>query len=180
LGDLARLIDVLEAVKAAVLVAEGGAHPGAGVLGGAAGESGGGVVVAVAGVVEDLEAAFGVGGAGAVVGGGAKDCLHLGSRGDEFVGGGCDGGMDDLERGGVGREFGGEGGVALGGEARGIAGLVNLHGGGGVGVEVEEEEEGEEEEGRHGEEEKEEGGSEDCEWEEGGNGFSGFSHGGLR
>lgn len=68
--------------------------------------------------------------------------------------------MDDLERGGIGRDSRAEGGVALGRKARGIAGSVNLHGGG-VRVEVEEEEEGEEEEGSHGEDEEEEGGSED-------------------
>jgi len=55
------VVDVLEAVPAAVLVAEGGAHPGARVLGGAAEECGFGEVGAVSGVVEDLATAFCVG-----------------------------------------------------------------------------------------------------------------------
>jgi len=41
------------------------------------GDSGGSVVGAVAGVMEELETDFGVGGAGAVICGGAKDGLHL-------------------------------------------------------------------------------------------------------
>ena len=77
MGDEGGVIDVLEAVPAAVLVAEGGAHPGAGVFGGAAGEGGGGEGGAVVGVVEDLEAALCGGGAGVVVRGGVDDGLHI-------------------------------------------------------------------------------------------------------
>lgn len=154
------MVDVLEAVPAAVLVAEGGAHPGARILGGATAECDGGEVVAVAGVMEDMETVFDVGSAGTVVSGGVTDGVQHGSRGEEIGGGGTDGEVDDLERSGVAEEFGGERGVALEREARCIAGSVDLHGEG-VRVEVEEEEEREEEDGGHGEEEEEEGGSED-------------------
>jgi len=102
LGDERRVVDVLEAVPAAVLVAEGGAHPGARILGGATAECGEGEGVAVAGVMEDLETALYIGSAGAVASGGVTDGVQHGSRGDEIGGGGSDGGLDDLERGGVG------------------------------------------------------------------------------
>ena len=61
------VIDVFEAVLVAELIAKGGAHPSAGGLGGTEGGCGGGEGGAVMGVVEDLEAIFGNGGANVVV-----------------------------------------------------------------------------------------------------------------
>lgn len=75
------MVNVFEAVPAAILIAEGGAHPGAGELGGAGmGGCSGGEGGSLMGVVEDLEEVLGDGGANVVVCRGVHDGLHLGSR----------------------------------------------------------------------------------------------------
>ncbi|KAL5190941.1 hypothetical protein HKD37_04G010279 [Glycine soja] len=117
-----------EAIPTAILIAEGGAHPGVGEFGSAAaGEGDGGEGGVVVGVVEDLEAVLG--GCGAEVS--TTNCT-----------------LDCTRR---RLEVEGEGGVALEREACGFTGLVDLLGG--VGVRVEEEENG-----AHRDKKEEEGG----------------------
>lgn len=90
------VVGVLESRPAIVMIKKGGAEPGAGILGATSAESLIGERDSVVGVVEELEAIVSGEGAIEIVGGRMKNLVNHGLGGGESVGGGGDGGLDDL------------------------------------------------------------------------------------
>jgi len=122
------LVSIFEAAPAVVLVRERGAQPRARVLDFALWQRVAGEGSAVVRVVQYFHAGGGGHGEVAAAAGVVQEGLYHGLRGGEVFGVDGDGGLDELERGGVGREFRvlGERGLTLLRKSRGSAGLLDL------------------------------------------------------